>query len=38
MRMLKLKCAIKLQDRTTNVDLQNRPGNECIGDVVEEAD
>ena len=38
MRMLRLMCAVTLQDRTTNADLRNRFGIECIGDVAEEAD
>ena len=34
MRMLRLICAIRLQDRLTYADLRKRFGIECIGDVV----
>ena len=34
MRMLRLMYAVRLQDRLTSADLQNRFGIECIGDVV----
>ena len=33
-RMLRLKCAVRLQGRLTNADLRNRAGIWCIGDVV----
>ena len=34
MRMLRLMCELRLQDRFTNADLQNRFGIACIVDVV----
>ena len=34
MRMLRLMCAIRLQDQHMNADLQNGFSIECIGDVV----
>ena len=34
MRMLSLMCAVRLQDRITNADLQNKFGIDCTGCVV----
>ena len=34
MRILRLMCAVRLQNRLTNADLQIRFGIECTGDVV----
>ena len=33
-RMLRLMCALRLQDRLMSADLRNKFGVECIGDVV----
>ena len=33
-RMLRLMCAVKLQDRLTNAALRNRCDIECIGDIL----
>ena len=34
MRMLRLMCAVRLQDRLKNADLRNRLSIQCVGDVV----